>query len=81
MRYDLRLAFKRLEQVKSEKRAGGNVVRGALFALPPYPRLCRHQVSRHCDIELWLAPLRARVMVPYRVVGAPPIGVGFAQAT
>ena len=86
MRYDLRLAFKRLEQVKSEKGYQGNVVVCAVLFSPiaghiPDRAAIKYLTSLR-DIELWLAPVAGtRVMVPYRVSVPTPIGVGVMQAT
>jgi hypothetical protein len=86
MRYDLRLAFKRLEQVRSEKGYQGNVVVCAVLFSPiagyiPDRAAIKYLVGLR-DIELWLAPIAGtRVMVPYRVSVPTPIGVGVMQAT
>jgi hypothetical protein len=86
MRYDLRLAFKRLEQVRSEKGYQGNVVVCAVFFTPIAGHIPDRAAIKYLiglrDIEMWLAPIAGtRVMVPYRVSVPTPIGVGVMQAT
>jgi hypothetical protein len=86
MRYDLRLAFKRLDKVKSEKGYQGTVVVcGVTFApiaghIPSRP-VIKYLLDLH-DTELWLAPIAGtRLMVPYRVSITTPLGQGILQAT
>jgi hypothetical protein len=86
MRYDLRLAFKRLDRVKSEKGYQGTAVVCAVHFAPiaghiPDRAAIKYLVELR-DIELWLAPIAGtRVMVPYRISVPTPIGVGVMQAT
>jgi hypothetical protein len=86
MRYDLRLTFKRLDQVRSDKGYQGNVVVCAVHFMPiaghiPGRAAIRYLTSLR-DIEIWLAPIAGtRVMVPYRVSVPTPIGVGVMEAT
>jgi Protein of unknown function (DUF3108) len=86
MRYDLKLAFKRLDQVKSEKGyQGPSVVCSVSFSpiaghIPD--RAALKYLMQLRDIELWLAPIAGtRVMAPYRVSLPTPIGIGIMQAT
>jgi Protein of unknown function (DUF3108) len=86
MRYDLRLGFKRLEQVRSEKGYQGPVVVCSVHFAPiagyiPDRAAIRYLVELR-DMEMWLAPIAGtRVMVPYRVSVPTPLGVGVMQAT
>jgi Protein of unknown function (DUF3108) len=86
MRYDLQLAFKRIDRVKSEKGYQGAAVVCAVHFSPiaghvPDRAAIKYLVQLR-DIELWLAPIAGtRVMVPYRVSVPTPIGVGVMQAT
>jgi hypothetical protein len=86
MRYDLQLAFKRLERVKAEKGYQGMAVVCAVHFSPiaghiPDRAAIKYLVELR-DIELWLAPIAGtRVMVPYRVTVPTPIGLGVVQAT
>jgi len=86
MRYDLRLAFKRLDRVKSEKGYQGTVVVCAVHFAPIAGHIPDRAAIKYLaelrDIELWLAPIAGtRVMVPYRVSVPTPVGVGVMQAT
>jgi hypothetical protein len=86
MRYDLQLAFKRLDRVKSEKGYQGTVVVCSVGFLPIAGHIPERAVIKYLvdmrDIEIWLAPIAGtRLMVPYRVSIPTPIGVGILQAT
>jgi hypothetical protein len=86
MRYDLQLAFKRLEKVKSEKGYQGNVVVCAVYFSPvaghvPDRAVIKYLVDQR-DAEIWFAPIAGtRLMVPYRISVPTPLGVGMLQAT
>jgi hypothetical protein len=86
MRYNLQFAFKRMEQVKTEKGYEGPVVVCAVYFQPlagyvPHRSTIRYLMSQR-DMEAWLAPVGGtRVMVPYRVSIPTPIGTGVMQAT
>jgi hypothetical protein len=86
MRYDLALAFKRIETVKSQDGYQGPVVVCAVRFSP----IAGHVPDRYAlkyiadlrDIEMWLAPIAGtRIVAPYRVSVPTPIGVGVMQAT
>lgn len=86
MRYDLRLAFKRLEQVKSERGYQGASVVCAVTFSPIAGHVPTRAAIKYLadlrDMEMWLAPIAGtRVMVPYRVAVPTPIGIGVLQAT
>ena len=86
MRYDLKLAFKRLDQVKSEKGYQGPTVVCSVYFSPVAGHIPDRAALKYLmelrDIELWLAPIAGtRVMAPYRVSVPTPIGVGIMQAT
>lgn len=86
MRYDLKLAFKRLDQVKSEKGYQGPSVVCAVSFSPIAGHIPDRAALKYLmqlrDIELWLAPIAGtRVMAPYRVSLPTPIGIGIMQAT
>jgi hypothetical protein len=86
MRFDLKLAFKRMDQVKAEKGYDGpSVVCGVQFApisgYVPTRATIKYLIDRR-DIEVWLAPIAAtRVVVPFRLVIPTPLGQGVLQAT
>ena len=86
MRYDLELAFKRLDKVKSEKGYQGTVVVCALYFSPIAGHVPERSVIKYLinlrDIEVWLAPIAGtRLMVPYRATIPTPVGLGVMQAT
>jgi hypothetical protein len=86
MRYDLKLAFKRLDQVKSEKGYQGPTVVCSVSFSPVAGHIPDRAALKYLmelrDIELWLAPIAGtRVMAPYRVQVPTPIGIGVMQAT
>ena len=85
-RYDIQLAFKRIDQIATGKGyAGGAVVCGVTFVpiagyVPDKPGLKYVMAQR--DMEIWLAPIAGtRVVVPYRVWVPTPLGPGIMQAT
>lgn len=86
MRYDLQLAFKRLDKVKSEKGYQGTVVVCAVTFAPIAGHVPSRSVIKYLidlrEIEMWLAPVAGtRLMVPYRVSLPTPVGHGLLQAT
>src|SRR5204863_2861521 len=86
MRYDLQLAFKRLDRVSSERGYQGVAVVCAVFFSPiaghVRDRYAIQYLAQLRDIELWLAPITGtRVMVPFRVALPTPLGLGVLQAT
>jgi len=86
MRYDLQLAFKHLDKVKSERGYQGTVVVCSVFFSPiaghvPERSTIKYLVAQR-DMELWLAPIAGtRLMVPYRASVPTPIGLGVLQAS
>jgi hypothetical protein len=85
-RYNLRLAFKRLDTVKTDQGYEGRVVVCSAKFFPvagydPKHFLVTYLASQH-DIEIWLAPIAgSRLLVPYRVSMPTPMGLGILQAT
>jgi hypothetical protein len=86
MRYDLQLAFKRMERVKAAKGYDGPALVCAVYFSPiagyiPSRAAIRY-VSRLRDIEVWLVPIAGtRVLVPFRVQGPTPLGRVVMEAT
>jgi hypothetical protein len=86
MRYDLKLAFKRMETVKAEKGYEGPVVVCAVYFTPlagyiPDRPAIKYLIAQR-DMEIWLAPIAGtRVMVPFRTVIPTPLGIGVLEAT
>lgn len=86
MRYDMGLAFKRMEQVRAETGYQGPVVVCAISFTPiagyDPNRSAIKYLQAERGMELWLAPLSGtRLMAPFRVSVPTPIGTGILQAT
>ncbi len=85
LRYDLQLAFKRMENVKADKGyAGPAVVCSVTFApvagFIPSRAAIKYLVKQK-DMEIWLAPIAGtRVLVPFRAQGPTPIGEARLEA-
>ena len=86
LRYDLQLAFKRIDKVKADKGYAGPVLVCAVYFTPiagyvPSRATIRY-LARMRDIEVWLAPIAGtRVLVPFRMQGPTPIGLAALEAT
>jgi hypothetical protein len=85
MRYDLKLAYKRTENVKAEKGyRGPAVVCSVKFApvsgyIPS--RAAIKYLAKSDDIEVWLTPIAGtRVMVPFRAQVETPFGLAVVEA-
>ncbi len=86
MRYDLRLDFKRMDTVKSEKGYHGPVVVCAIYFSPIAgyvpDRFAIKYLASQRDMEVWLAPIAGtRVLVPYRLTIPTLLGTGKLEAT
>lgn len=86
MRYDLQLAFKRIEQVRANAGYQGPAVVCALYFSP----LAGYDIGRsgvrylkaQHDMEMWLVPIAGtRLLAPFRFSVPTPIGLGVLQAT
>jgi uncharacterized protein (DUF2141 family) len=86
MRYNLQLAYKRMERVKLDKSYEGPVVVCAVFFRPiagyrPERAALKYLIAQR-DMEVALAPIGAtRVLVPFWFKLPTPIGTGVMQAT
>jgi len=85
-RYDLRLAFRRFEEVKTDGGYQGVAVVCAVSFIPVAghdpKRYLMTYLAAHRDIEIWLVPLAgSRLLVPYRAAMPTPLGQGLLQAT
>lgn len=86
MRYDLQLAFKRMDSVKADKGYKGPVVVCAVYFSPiagfiPSRAAIKYLVELR-EAECWLAPVAGtRVLVPFRVQIPTPIGLAVLEAT
>ena len=86
LRYDLQLAFKRMDQVKADKGYQGQAVVCAVYFSPVAghipSRAAVKYMSKLRDIEVWLAPIAGtRVLVPFRVASPTPVGSAVLEAT
>lgn len=80
IRYDLHLAFKRMDTVKADKGYAGPAVVCAVSFTPvagyiPSRATIRYLSNKTHEIEAWLVPIAGtRVLVPFRLQGPSPIG-------
>jgi hypothetical protein len=86
MRYDLRLAFKRMERVKAEKGYQGPVVVCSVSFTPLAGHIPSRAVIKYLtsmqDSEVWLAPVAGtRIVVPFRISVPTPVGDAVVEAT
>lgn len=86
LRYDLQLAYKRMDTVKAEKGYDGPVVVCSVYFTPVAghipSRAAIKYMSKLRDIEVWLAPIAGtRVLVPFRAAGPTPVGAAVLEAT
>jgi Protein of unknown function (DUF3108) len=86
MRYDLKLDFKRMETVKSEKGYRGPVVVCAIYFAPVSGYIPDRPVIKYLtaqrNMEIAFAPLAGtRILVPYRMVVPTPLGTAMLEAT
>ena len=85
LRYDLQLAFKRMDRVKASKGYAGPVLVCAVYFSPVAgfipSRASIKYLSKMRDMEVWLAPIAGtRVLVPFRAQGPTPIGTAVLEA-
>jgi hypothetical protein len=86
MRYDLRLDFKRMDTVKSEKGYHGPAVVCSIYFSPISgyvpDRYAIKYLAAQRNMEVWLAPIAGtRVLAPYRLTIPTPLGTGKLEAT
>lgn len=86
MRYDLRLAYKRMDTVKAEKGYHGPAVVCAIFFTPVSgyvpDRAAIKYLATQKAMEVWLAPIAGtRVLVPFKLSIPTPLGHGVLVAT
>jgi hypothetical protein len=86
LRYDLKLAYKRIEQIKTEKGYSGPALVCSVYFTPVAgfipSRYAIKYIAGLKDMEVWFAPIAGtRVLVPFRVQGPTPIGRVVLQAT
>lgn len=86
MRYELRLAYKRMETVKADKGYSGAAVVCAVLFTPiagyvPTRAAIKYLAAQR-DMEAWFAPIAGtRVLVPFKVTIPTPLGAGVLEAT
>jgi hypothetical protein len=86
LRYDLSLAFKRMETVKADRGYAGPVAVCAVYFKPiagyvPNRPAVKY-LTEHRDMEVWLAPIAGtRFLVPFRIAIPTPLGPSALQAT
>jgi hypothetical protein len=85
MRYDLTLAYKRIEKVSTAGYSGPALVCAIYFAplagYVPDRTAVKYLIDQR-DMETWLVPIAGtRVLVPFKVVIPTPLGQGVLQAT
>jgi hypothetical protein len=86
IRYDLQLAFKRMDHVKAEKGYAGPVVVCSVNFSPIAgfnpSRYAIKYIAELRDMEVWLAPIAGtRVLVPFRAQAPTPVGTAVMEAT
>jgi hypothetical protein len=86
IRFDLRLAYKRIEHVKAERGYDGPSVVCSIhfFPIAGYvpTRFAIKYLTAQREMEAWLVPIAGtRIVVPFRVSVPTPVGVGVLQAT
>lgn len=86
MRYDLRLEYKRMEQVKAEKGYHGPAVVCGIFFTPVSgyvpDRAAIKYLAKQKAMEVWLVPIAGtRVLVPFKLSIPTPLGHGVLIAT
>ena len=86
MRYDLKLDFKRLENVKAERGYQGPAIVCAIYFqavsgyIPDRPVIKYLQAQR--NMEIAFVPIAGtRILVPYRMIIPTPLGVAMLEAT
>jgi hypothetical protein len=85
MRYDLKLAFRRMDTVKAQKGYSGPAVVCSVTFSPVAgyipSRTAIKYIAKQKDIEIWLVPIAGtRVLVPFRAEAPTPVGKAVLQA-
>jgi hypothetical protein len=86
LRYDLKLDFKRMETVRSDRGYAGPVVVCAVYFTPIAGYIPDRPVIKYLagarNIEIAFAPIAGtRILVPYRMVIPTPLGTAMLEAT
>jgi hypothetical protein len=85
MRYDLKLDYKRMENVKAEKGYHGQAIVCALYFTPVSgyipDRAAIKYLAAQRNIEVWFVPIAGtRVLVPFKVTVPTPLGTAALEA-
>jgi hypothetical protein len=85
LRYDLKLAYRRMEEVHADKGYAGPVVVCTVQFVPVAgfdpTRTAIRYIKNQRDMEVWLAPIAGtRVLVPFRAQTPTPIGEAVLEA-
>ena len=86
LRYDLRLAYKRMDSVRADKGYAGPAAVCAIYFVPiagyiPDRKAIKYLIAQR-DMEVWLVPIAGtRFVVPYRLTIPTPLGLGMLEAT
>jgi uncharacterized protein DUF3108 len=86
LRYDLKLAYKRMDTVKADKGYQGPAAVCAIYFVPiagyiPDRKAIKYLIAQR-DMEVWLVPIAGtRFLVPYRLAIPTPLGLGVLEAT
>ena len=86
MRYDLKLAYKRMGRVEATKGYAGPALVCAIYFSPIAGHIPDRTAVRYLtqsrEMEVWLVPITGTsVLVPYRVSIPTPFGLGVLEAT
>jgi hypothetical protein len=86
LRYDLKLAFKRLDKIRAKIGYAGPVLVCSVYFSPVAgyvpSRYAIKYIAKLRDIEVWLAPIAwTRMLAPIRAEGPSPIGQVVMEAT
>lgn len=85
LRYDLRLAYKRMDKVRADRGYAGPVVVCSVYFIPVAgfipTRTAIKYIKSQRDMEVWLAPIAGtRVLAPFRAQTPTPIGNAVLEA-
>jgi hypothetical protein len=85
LRYDLKMAYKRMETVRAGKGYSGPVVVCAVYFTPVAgyipSRTAIKYLAKERDIEVWFAPIAGtRFLVPFRAQAPTPVGHALLEA-
>jgi hypothetical protein len=86
LRYDLKLAYKRMDNVKADRGYAGPAAVCAIYFVPiagyiPDRKAIKYLTAQR-DMEVWLVPIAGtRFVVPYRLAIPTPLGLGVLEAT